>query len=120
MTHMLVHFAVLTGLVLLLAYVLPGVRVNSTKGAALVAMVFGGLNWATGGIVAWLLRGVLFIPAILTFGVAWLLVPFLVNVTLLWLTDKLLDAFELRDGRTLMIAAAVITVANGVLRYVGG
>jgi putative membrane protein len=82
-------------------------------------LVFGGLNWAIGGIVTWLLAGLLVIPAILTFGLAWVLVPFLVNAALLWITDKLLDAFELRDGRTLLIAAVIITAANGVLRYVG-
>jgi uncharacterized membrane protein YvlD (DUF360 family) len=119
MIHMLTHFAVLTGLVLLLARFLPGVRITNTRGAVMVALVFGALNWAVGGIVTWLLAGLLVIPAILTLGLAWLLVPFLVNVALLWLTDKLLEAFELRDGRTLLIAAGTITLANGALRFIG-
>jgi putative membrane protein len=119
MIHMLVHFAVLTGTVLLLARFLPGVRINNTKGAAMVAIVFGVLNLLVGWLVKLALGGLLLIPAILTLGLAWLLVPFLANVALLWVTDKLLDAFELRDGRSLLITAGAITIVNSLLHYAG-
>jgi len=115
MIHLLVHFAVLTGLVLLLARFLPGVRINNVKGAAMVAIVFGVLNLVVGWLVKLLLGGLLFIPAILTLGLAWVLVPLLANVVLLWITDKLLDAFELRDGRALLLSAGAITLANWLL-----
>jgi uncharacterized membrane protein YvlD (DUF360 family) len=116
---MLLHFAVLTGTVLLLAHLLPGVRITSTKTAALVALVFAGLNWVVGWLVTFLVGTIVFIPAILTFGLAFLLVPLLVNIVLLWITDKLLDAFEIRDGRTLLIAGAGITLANGIVGWIG-
>lgn len=118
MIHLLLHFVVLTGTVLLLAKLLPGVRINSTRGAATVAVVFGVLNLVVGWLVKMALSALLFIPAILTLGLAWLFVPFLANCLLLWVTDKLLEAFELRDGKALMISAVCITAVNGVLHYV--
>ena len=115
MIHLLLHFAVLTGTVLLLAKVLPGVRINNTRGAAMVAVVFGVLNLLVGWLVKMALAALLFLPAIITLGLAWALVPFLANVALLWMTDKLLDAFELRDGKALLISAGAITLANALL-----
>jgi putative membrane protein len=115
MIHLLVHFAVLTGTVLLLAKLMPGVRINNTKGAAMVALVFGVLNLLVGWLVVIALKALLFLPAIITLGLAWALVPFLANAALLWVTDKLLDAFELRDGKALLVSAGAITLVNVLL-----
>jgi putative membrane protein len=110
----ILHLAILTGTVLLLARFLPGVQIKRTRSAALVAVVFSVLNVAVGWLIKMLLAAVLFLPAVLTFGLAWVLVPFVANVVLLWITDELLDTFELRDTRTLLIAAGAITAANVV------
>ena len=118
MVNLLLHFAVLTGTVLLLAKLLPGVHIKSTRSAAMVALVFGGLNLVVGWLVVLALKALLFLPAIITLGLAWALVPFLTNVALLWVTDKLLDAFELKDTRALLISAGAITLANVVLHAV--
>jgi putative membrane protein len=112
--HIILHLAILTGTVLLLARFLPGVRIKRTRSAVLVAVVFSVLNVVVGWLIKMLLAAVLFLPAILTLGLAWVLVPFVANAILLWITDELLDAFELRDMRTLLIAATAITVANAV------
>jgi uncharacterized membrane protein YvlD (DUF360 family) len=40
-----------------------------------------------------------------------------VNVVVLWMTDKLMASFELRDGRSLLIAAGAIGLANFVFNY---
>jgi len=117
MLHLLLHFAVLTGTVLLLAKLLPGVRINNTRGAAMVALVFGVLNLLVGWLVKMALAALLFLPAVITLGLAWALIPFLANMVLLWITDKLLDAFELRDGRALMVSAGAITMANVALHW---
>jgi putative membrane protein len=112
--HMLLHLAMLTGTVLLLARFLPGVHIKSTRSAALVAVVFSVLNLVVGWLIKMLLAAVLFIPAVLTLGLAWVLVPFVANAVLLWITDELLDAFELKSARTLLIAAGAITAANAL------
>jgi putative membrane protein len=112
--YMLLHLAMLTGTVLLLARFLPGVQIKSTRSAIVVAVVFSVLNFLIGWLIKVVLGAVLFLPAILTLGLAWVLVPFLANVLLLWITDEVIDTFELRDARTLMVAAAAITGANAV------
>ena len=108
--YTLLHLAVLTVTVLLLARFLPGVRLRSAGTALVVAIVFSLLNF----FLAWLIKAVLFVPAILTLGLLFLILPFIVNTILLWLTDKLLHAFEITSFGTLLLSSAVITVVNGI------
>jgi putative membrane protein len=115
--HMLLHLALLTGTVLLLARLLPGVQIRRTRSAVLVAVVFSVLNVLVGWLIKLLVGTVLFIPAVLTLGLAWVLVPFLVNVILLWITDELLETFDLKSFRTLLIAAGAITAANALFHF---
>ena len=49
---------------------------------------------------------------ILTLGLLFLFVPFIVNAVLLWLTDKLLRSFEIETLGGLFASAAIITLAN--------
>src|SRR5262245_21492484 len=60
--HLLLHIAVLTGTILLLARLLPSVRVKSVGTAIFVAIVFSVLNVLLG----WFIRAVLFVPALFT------------------------------------------------------
>jgi putative membrane protein len=113
-THLLLHLVVLTATVLLLARFLPSVRVKSTGSAIFVAIVFSVLNVALG----WFIKAVLFLPAVLTLGLLFLFVPFIVNSVLLWLTDKLIKSFEIQSLGGLFISAAVITVVNWLFQYV--
>jgi putative membrane protein len=112
--HIIIHLAILTATVILLAWLLPGVQIKSRRSAVVVAVVFSVLNVVVGWLIKMLLAAVLFLPAILTLGLAWVLVPFVANAILLWITDELLDTFELRDTRALLIAAGAITAANAV------
>lgn len=109
--YTLLHLGALAGLVLLLERLLPGFRIRNSTTALLVAVVFSVLNWSLG----WLVRGLLFVPAILTLGLLFLVMPLIVNTVMLWLTDKLLPSFEIRDRRTLLIAATAVTLANFLL-----
>jgi putative membrane protein len=108
--HILLHLAVLTLTILLLARLLPSVRIRRVGTAVVVAVVFSILNFFLG----WLIRALLFVPALLTLGLLFLFVPFIVNTVLLWLTDKLIANFEIRSLRGLLISAAVITLVNGL------
>jgi putative membrane protein len=108
--YTLLHLAALTVTVLALSRIFSSVRVKSVGSAFLVAVVFSLLNFFLG----WLIRAFLFVPAILTLGVLFLFVPFIVNALLLWLTDKLLAAFEIETTGALLASAAVITLVNGV------
>src|SRR5205823_9205421 len=104
------HLVVLTVTVLALARFLPGVRLQSVGTAVVVAIVFSVLNF----FLAWVIKAVLFVPAILTLGLLFLFLPFIVNTVLLWLTDKLLPAFEITSFGSLVLSAAAITLVNGL------
>ena len=106
----LLHLAALTLTVLLLARALPGFHIRTPSTALIVAVVFSLLNWSVG----WLIKVMLFLPAILTLGLLFLILPLVVNVIVLWLTDKFLRAFEIADGKTLWMAAGAITLVNFV------
>ena len=107
--YMLLHLAVLTLTVLGLARLLPGVHIRSIGSAIVVAVVFSLLDFVLG----WLVRVFLFVPAILTLGLLFLIMPFIVNTVLLWLTDKLLSAFEIDSFGSLLVSSLVITLVNG-------
>jgi putative membrane protein len=107
--YTLLHLVVLTVTVLALARFLPGVRIKSIGSALLVAVIFSLLNF----FFAWIIKVALFVPAILTLGLLFLVLPFIVNTILLWLTDKLLSAFEIDSFGSLLVSAAVITLVNG-------
>jgi putative membrane protein len=107
--YTLLHLAVLTVTILALARFLPGVRVKSALSALAVAVVFSLLNFFLG----WIVKVALFVPAILTLGLLFLILPFIVNAVMLWLTDKLLSAFAIDSLGSLLVSAAVITLVNG-------
>jgi putative membrane protein len=106
---MLLHLAALAGTVLLLSRLVPGVRIRSAGTAILVAVVFSVLNLLLG----WAIRAVLFVPALLTLGLLFLFVPFIVNAVVLWITDKVLDSFEIETPKALVLSSLAITLVNG-------
>jgi putative membrane protein len=106
--NILLHLVVLTVTMLAIARLIPGVEVKSWKTAALVAVVFSVLNFLLG----WLIHALLVIPAVLTLGLLFFFVPFIVNTTMLWLTDKLIGDFEIKSLRALLYSAGIITVVN--------
>jgi putative membrane protein len=109
--YVLLHLGCLALAVFALSRFFPGaVRVNSAGSAVAVAIVFSVLNFFLG----WLIRALLFVPSLLTLGLLFLFVPFIVNAVLLWITDKIMDSFELRGARGLLVSAGVITLVNGV------
>ena len=111
-THLVLHLVVLTATVLLLARFLPSVRIKSVGAAILVAIAFSLLNFFLG----WFVRVVLFVPAVLTLGLLFLFVPFIVNTVMLWLTDKLIKTFSIETFGGLLTSAAVITAVNWLLQ----
>lgn len=112
--HTLLHLAMLAAVIFGLARVVPGVRIKDGWSAAAVALVFSLLNWGVG----WLIKAVLIVPTVLTLGLFVMLIPFIVNTVVLWLTDKIVETFELKDGKTLLMAAGAITAANGLFHTV--
>lgn len=110
----MVHIAALVVTILAIARFLPAVQVKGVGTAVIVAIVFSVLNFLLG----WVIHAVLFVPALLTLGLLFLFVPFIVNVIMLWLTDRLIDAFEIKTLGALLTAAAAITVVNWLFHAV--
>lgn len=107
---MLVHLGALALTILGLSWFVPSVHIKSVGTAIIVAIVFSVLNFFLG----WVIRFMLFVPAILTLGILFAFVPFIVNAIVLWLTDKLMANFEIDSTAGLLISAAAITLVNGL------
>ncbi len=108
MLRLVIDVLVTGGLLYALAAALPGVRLKSYGTAVIVALVYGLLNY----FLFWLIALVAFIPMLLSFG----LFGLVINAFLLWLTDKLIDDFEIESVRTTLIMAVLLTVGKFILR----
>jgi putative membrane protein len=112
--HWLVHLLVSALIILAVSKLVPGVKLRSFGTAIVVALVLGVL----GVVIGWLLTAVfsvLALPAILlTFGLAYILVRLIVNMILLWLTDKLIAGFEIEGFGSLLIASIAISLLQHV------
>jgi putative membrane protein len=109
----LIHLAVLTVTILVLARTLPDVQIKSAGTAIVVAIVFSILNF----FLAWFIKVLLIVPGILTLGLLFLFLPFIVNAVLLWLTDKMLRTFTIASMGSLLMSAGAITCANALLSF---
>jgi putative membrane protein len=87
----------------------PGVRVKSYGSAIGVALVYGVLSFFLG----WILKAISFPLIILTFG----LFSLVINALMLWLTDKMLDSFDIKGGRALAVATVVMTIGFVLVDY---
>jgi len=111
--YALLHLAVLTVTILFLARALPDVQIKGASTAIAVAVLFSVLNFFLG----WLIRLFLIVPGILTFGLLFLILPFVVNAILLWLTDKVMSTFKIHSFGSLLMSAGAITAVNALMHY---
>ena len=112
MVRLIIDVLVTAGLLYALASALPGVRLKSYGTAVIVALVYGLLNY----FLFWLIALIAFIPMLLSLG----LFGLVINTFLLWLTDKLIDDFEIDSVRTTLIMAVLLTVGKFILRLLLG
>ncbi len=109
----LLHLGAVALTVLILSRVVPGVRIRTPGTAVVVAIVFSLLNFFLG----WLVRVVLFVPALLTLGLLFLFMSLIVNTVMLWLTDKVLASFEISTRKALIVSSIAITLVNSVYHW---
>lgn len=100
----LIEFLLFAGLVALIAKVLPGITLKSFGTALVVALVFSLLNLGLHMLFFWVVLPLKW----LTLG----LMTFVINTLLLWLTDKMIDDFEIKDLPTTIFAAALLTIGR--------
>jgi putative membrane protein len=92
--------------------VLSGVEVDSAGDLIRAALLFGILNT----IVKPFIRLLTLPLAVVTLGLIW----FGVAMLMLWLTDLLVDGFDIHGFRTLVWATVIVWVVNVVLDFVPG
>jgi putative membrane protein len=96
--------------VFLVAQLLPGIRLKNFGTAVIVAVVYSLISYLLGSILLFLALPFM----IITFG----LFKFVINAFLLWITDKLMDDFEIDGIGTTLLAAVLITIMDSVLRWI--
>ncbi len=107
---MIINILVLSAAVFLVASFLPGIRIKSFMTAIIVALVYSVINF----LVGWLIVLLTFPFLIITFG----LFKLVINAGLLWVTDQMIEDFEIKDFFTTFIAALCITVVDSIIKWV--
>ena len=109
MIDLIVHFLLLGAVILVLAKILPGLHVEGYGTALLVAVLYVLINLTLGTILVFVALPFM----ILTMG----LFKLVINIFLLWITDQLIEAFEIENIGTTFIAAILITLSDTVLTW---
>jgi putative membrane protein len=109
MLHVLLQWVLSAVSLILLTKLLPGFRIKNFGTAMIVAAVYGVLHV----LLYRILVVIAFIPVFLTFG----LFVFIIDAFLLFLTDKLLEDFEIDNLFITLIAAVLLTLLNGIWRW---
>ena len=107
---LILHFLLLGVTIFVLAESMPGIRIEGFGTAIVVAVVYGFINVTLGTVLKFF--AIPFI--IITVGVFLILI----NTFLLWLTDQLMDGFEIEDMGTTFVAAVIITISDTLLGWV--
>ena len=94
---------------MIVSKLLPGFHVRDFGSALVVAVVYGVLHILLFRVLVFLA----FIPVFLTFG----LFIFVINAFLLFLTDALLEQFEIDSIPTALVGAVLLTILNGIWRW---
>ena len=106
---LILHLLLLAGVIFAMARAMPGIHIAGYGTALLVAVIYGLINVTLGTLLK-----LLTIPfIIISIGVFLLLI----KTFLLWLTDQLLEDFEIEDMGTTFVAAVIITLADTGLSW---
>ena len=95
--------------VFLVSSFLPGIQIKNFMTAICVAVVYSVISFLAG----WLLVLLTLPFMIITFG----LFKLLINAFLLWITDKLIDDLEIKNILTTVVAAALITLVDSLIKW---
>lgn len=92
---------------LVVAYIVPGFRLDSLWAAVVAAIGIGIVNT----LIKPILQLIALPLSLLTFGIA----AFLINVALLFLTSKVIPGFEIASFTTAIVASVVLSLVSWFL-----
>ena len=119
MMELLIKWAAYSAVLMGAAQMLPTVRVHSWGSAFGVVAVFGVANVLLGFLLKIIFGILLFLPAILSLGLAYVLIPIVVNMILLKIADAATgDALDITGVPTLAGLAGALTATGYVLGQV--
>ena len=96
--------------IFLVSKLMDGIKLKSFMTAIIVAVVYSVVD-----LVLWWVLVLFSMPLIIiTFG----LFVFVLNTFLLWLTDQMIEDFEIKDLKTTFFASLIISAINLVLSLV--
>ncbi len=104
------------GAVFAASKLIKGVKVRKDSTLVIIALVFGLLNIFLGWFLKVLVALALLPVALFTLGLPYLFLGVIVNAILLWITDKLMDDFEVKTTGALFGTAFLVTLAGWALR----
>ena len=106
---MLINILILSAAVFLVSQILPGIQIKSYITALIVAVVYSLINFFLGWVLV-----ILSLPfIIITFG----LFKLVINAFMLWITDKMIEDFQIKDFFTTCLAAFLITVVDSMIKW---
>ncbi len=110
MFELIAYVLLLALAILVISEVLPGIYIEGYGTAIAVAIVYGLINVTLGTVFK-----VLSLPLIiLSLG----LFLFIINSFLLYLTDLMIDSFEIESAGTTIVAAILITLSDTVIGWI--
>lgn len=104
------NVGILSIVIFIVTKFLPGIRLKNYFTAFIVALVYSLINYVFGWLLVLLSLPFMF----LTFG----LFKFVINAFMLWVTDKLIEDFEIESFKTTFIAAFLITVIDSMIKWI--
>lgn len=106
---MILKLLLLSLAVFIVSQVMESIRIKNYWTAVVVAAVYSIISFFMG----WFLVLISLPFIIITFG----LFKFVINAALLWITDKLIEDFEIEDFKSTLIAAFFITIIDSFLKW---
>ncbi len=114
MLAFILHIVVSALLLLLVARIVDGVKVDGFVSALFAAAVLGLANAFLAPIA-----GFLALPInILTLGLLWWLIRWVINALMLWLTAAIVTGFKVSGFSSAFWGAAVLTIGNLVVSWI--
>ncbi len=107
MMHLLIGWLVSSVSLLVVAYIIPGFRVDGFKAALIAALVIGLVN----GTIGLLLKILTFPLTIVTLGIMWLVV----NALMLMLASKFVNGFQIAGFWTAFFGGILLSIVNSIL-----
>lgn len=110
MLQAILNIVVLAVVITVIAEAMPSIKLKSFGTAVVVSLVYSLVHFLLFGLLRFLSFPLIFI----SFG----LFIFVINAFLLWLTDLLIEDFEILGVKNLVIVSVLITLCSLLLKWI--